>query len=64
MKSIIFLFLAPIFLSNFVTYSSNILVVTQDLYLHHILWEVKVKLSRYRPGQALGGSRSLRLQNF
>jgi hypothetical protein len=24
----------------------------------------KVKLSRYRPGQALEGSRSLRLQNF
>jgi hypothetical protein len=23
-----------------------------------------IKLSRYRPGQALGGSRSLRLQNF
>jgi hypothetical protein len=26
--------------------------------------KVKVKLSRYRPGQALGGSRRLRLLNF
>jgi hypothetical protein len=32
---------------------------------HHFMdVKVKVKLSRYRPGQALGGSRRLRLQNF
>jgi hypothetical protein len=30
----------------------------------HYSIKVKVKLSHYRPGQALGGSRRLRLQNF
>jgi hypothetical protein len=50
--------------SSYKHVSNSVWLPRQSYLKLQIQGKKKVKLSRYRPGQALRGSRSLRLQNF